>query len=104
MSLGTTRKFNVEQLLNEYMGDDDVLLKVLRIKNALQPLEGYHISDQESGTTAYYGYLNKDGAWYIMKAVTSGSEVNYTYKAGASGYVWANRVAGVYASFDTTFS
>ena len=104
MSLGTQRKFNLEQVLNEIAADDNGLQKDIRVKNILNPIDGYHVSDQIVAATSYYGYLNKSGYWYIMKAVDAGGgEINYTYKAGTSGYVWANRAAGVYADFATTF-
>lgn len=66
-------------------------------------LEGYAISDQEVGTTSYYGYVNKDGKWYIVKAVISGNVTNYTYAKGDSGYNWAGRATESYQNFATTF-
>ena len=67
-------------------------------------LAGYQISDQEvTGSTSYYGYLDKDGKWYIMRAVISSTVTAYTYAAGADGYDFSNRAAESYASFDTTF-
>ena len=32
-----------------------------------QPTDGYKISEVDNGETTYYGFINKDGAWYIMK-------------------------------------
>jgi len=70
----------------------------------LQPLNGYSISDTIVGATSYYGYLNKEGEWYIQKAVNAGGgETNYTYKKGNSGYDWAGRAGGTYAAFSDTF-
>jgi hypothetical protein len=31
------------------------------------PTDSYQISEIDDGTTAYYGFTNKDGAWFIMK-------------------------------------
>lgn len=94
---------SLEPLFNDDLSEADGVKRNLRIQSALDPLEGYVISEIESGTTSYYGYLNKDGAWYIQKAVISGAVTTYTYKAGDSGYSWTGRTGGTYASFDTTF-
>ena len=64
---------------------------------------GYQISDQETGATSYYGYLNSAGEWYIMKSVVAGAEINYTYTKGAAGYSWAGRAGYTYANFATIF-
>ena len=94
---------SLEPFFNDDVSDADGTQRNLRTANIRQPLEGYRISDQEVGSTTYYGYLNKDGAWYIQKGVQSGAVINYTYKAGSSSYSWANRTDPTYASFDTTF-
>lgn len=74
-----------------------------RFKNDI--LSEYAISDRIVGATSYYGYLRRDGAWYIMKDVDAGSgEVNTTYAKGISGYSWAGRALETYAVFSTTFA
>lgn len=54
------------------------------------PTEGYKISRLDDSSPAYYGFTNKDGAWFIMKEDSSG---NYTYATGASSFTtsWAVR-------------
>jgi len=71
----------------------------------LSVLAGYQISDQEVGATSYYGYLDRDENWYIMKAVRNGAITNYTYVKGAFGYSanWANRTNLVYQTFSEVF-
>jgi len=66
---------------------------------------GYQISDQEVGTTSYYGYINEFNAWYIMKSVITGAETNYTYTKGDSGYAtaWTGRAALSYDRFNAIF-
>jgi hypothetical protein len=86
-----THPRSVEKLANQHWGN--------------QVVAEYYISDQIVATTSYYGYLRRDGAWYIMKAVDAGSgEINYTYAKGAGGYDWAQRAAQSYAAFSTTFA
>jgi hypothetical protein len=80
---------SIEPLLNE--------------RFSLLALEGYAISDQDNSSPAYYGYLNKEGAWYIMKATTTGAVVAYTYAKGSGSYNFAGRAGEVYASFSSTF-
>ncbi len=80
MSIGTTRKFSVEQLLNEYAGDDDGLQKVIRIKSAANPVDGYQINDNDSDASPnYYGFTDKDGNWYVMKETIAAGANTYRY-------------------------
>lgn len=66
------------------------------------PLAAYAIAniDETSVTPKYYGYLNKDGGWYIARLVSGDT---FTYAKGNSGYNWANRASATYNSFDVTF-
>jgi len=66
---------------------------------------GYQISDQDMGATSYYGYVNKDGEWYIMKSVVSAAVTNYTYTKGSSGYAanWTARAGLSYDNFAAIF-
>lgn len=54
------------------------------------PTDGYKISRLDDSSPAYYGFTDKDGAWFIMKEDSSG---NYTYDVGASsfGTNWTDR-------------
>ncbi len=68
-------------------------------------LAGYMPADQDTGGTSFYGYLDKDGNWYIMKTVRTGNELAHTYAKGTSGYpaAWIARATQTYAAFDVTF-
>jgi hypothetical protein len=41
------------------------------------PTDGYGICDISSGTINYYGYINKDGSWYILKEDTENNNFSY---------------------------
>jgi len=57
-----------------------------------QPLDGYRISEvDDNNTIAFYGFINKDGAWFIMKGdANTGS---FRYAKGNSDFPnnWARR-------------
>lgn len=72
-----------------------------------QPLDGYSISDIDtSGSTQYFGFMNKDGAWYILQANADNS---IRYARGSSGYTtpttgaWATRASQSYGIFSEVF-
>jgi hypothetical protein len=67
------------------------------------PTDGYKISEMEDATTSYFGYVNKDGAWYIMKDDGSGA---FRYVKGSSDFAaqWALRSTTLsYDTFDNVF-
>lgn len=66
------------------------------------PTDGYKISDIDSSSPAYYGFIDKTGRWFIMKEGTSG---DYRYIKGASSYStnWTGRAALSYDTFDSIF-
>lgn len=69
----------------------------------LDSLAHYKISDIDDGNAQYdyFGFLDKDGNWYIMRQdVTSGA---FRYAKGASGYNWSNRASKTYNDFATEF-
>lgn len=67
-----------------------------------QPTDGYKISRIDDSTPSYYGFTNKDGAWFIMKEDSCG---NYTYATGPSNFAsnWANRTSLTYGEFFDVF-
>ena len=69
-------------------------------------LAAYQIMNQENGATAYYGFQDRLGRWYIMKSVTAGANITYSYTAGEAAYstAWAGKGLLTYADFKTTFS
>lgn len=67
------------------------------------PTDGYNITDLDDSSPAYYGFVNKTGAWFIMKEdATTGA---YRYTKGTSGYStnWTSRASLSYDYFDNVF-
>lgn len=71
------------------------------------PLIEYRPSDADEATsTKYYGFLTRDGRWYILRE-TGGN--TWRYARGAGNYdtavtgAWATRAAQVYDYFHNTF-
>ncbi len=67
------------------------------------PTDGYSISEiDDNAVPSYYGFVDKDGKWYISKEGTSGS---YRYIKGATDFAtnWTNRAALTYGYFDSVF-
>ena len=56
-----------------------------------QPLDGYSITEIDDNTIAYYGFLSKDGAWYIMRADTINGSFRYTKNKTNFSDNWTNR-------------
>lgn len=49
--------------------------------------DNYHISDiDDASTVKYYGFVDADGNWYIMKEDTSVSPKTYRYVSGNVDY------------------
>jgi hypothetical protein len=69
-----------------------------------QPTDGYRISRLDDGIPAYYGFTNKNHAWFVMKELDDGS---YLYRRGASGFAtaWSERdgVGIVYGEYENVF-
>ena len=68
-----------------------------------QPTDGYTLAQVDDGVSnTYYGYLNKDGAWYILREDSSS---NYRYTKGGSSFAtnWTNRASLTYDYFDAIF-
>jgi len=70
------------------------------------PTDGYKINQLDDSSPAYYGFTNKDGAWFIMKEdATTG---DYRYAKGSSDFTnattgWPNRAALTYDYFENVF-
>ncbi|HCR36224.1 hypothetical protein A2130_03225 [Candidatus Woesebacteria bacterium GWC2_33_12] len=70
------------------------------------PTDGYNITEiDDSGVDTYYGYINKDGAWYIQKELSTGA---YRYIKGSSDFTnattgWPNRTNLTYNYFNEVF-
>lgn len=68
----------------------------------LHPTDGYKISQLDDSSPAFYGFVRKDGAWFIMKEDSSG---NYRYTKGGTTFStnWTNRASLIYDYFDVIF-
>lgn len=68
------------------------------------PIAGFRLSDMDdAGDPSYYGYVNRDGAWYILRI--NSAEKTFRYSANRFGYTtnWTNRNYLVYDRFDVIF-
>lgn len=72
------------------------------VKTSQRPTDSYALSNiDDSTSTEYYGYEDKDGNWYIKKLASNA----LTFAKGSSGYTtaWTNRASQTYASYGVTF-
>lgn len=77
-------------------------------ESILDSLDEYKISDiDDADPTKYYGFLKKDGGYYILEEDTVAK--TYRYYKGSSGYdiavtgAWATRVSQTYDYFNVIF-
>lgn len=66
--------------------------------------DGYNISEIDDGTVSFYGFINKDGFWFIMKRdIESGS---FRYAKGSTDFPknWKNRENLRYDYFHNVFA
>lgn len=73
-----------------------------------QPTDGYKISqlDDAGATYLYFGFVNKDGAWYIQRETVSGVNAgDYRYFKGSTNFSgnWGNRTDLAYDDFEDIF-
>lgn len=68
-----------------------------------KPLDDYNISDIENSATTYYGFVSKDGSWYIMRVDTNTGTFRYTKEKSNFRANWANRANLKYDYFDNVF-
>lgn len=67
------------------------------------PTDGYEITEiDDAGSPAYYGFVKKTGAWYVMLEDSSGG---YRYAKGSNNFSvnWAGRALLSYDYFDVVF-
>lgn len=106
MAGGISDTFSLEAFFNNFVAENDGLTKVLLVKNAKSPLEGYQIADKDDDLTPnYYGFIDKNGNWYIMREVISAGADTYRFIAGSSDYTtnWTNRAGLSYDYFYSIF-
>jgi hypothetical protein len=68
-----------------------------------QPTDGYKISEVDDDTPAYYGFINKDGGWYIMKETDTGSYLYVRGDTDFSGNWSTHDTREDYDTFDQVF-
>lgn len=69
-------------------------------------LQDYIISDKDDDASPnYFGFLKKDGSWYIMKETVSAGADTYRYAKGTTDYTtnWTGRVGLTYGYFNDIF-
>ena len=68
------------------------------------PTDGYIISEIDDNLVSFYGYTNKDGAWYIARIATDTG--SFRYIKGDSDFPgnWNNRVNLKYDYFSKIFN
>lgn len=73
------------------------------------PTDGFKITEvDDTGSPAYYGFVDKTGAWFIMKEDSTATP-NYSYVKGTGGVgdtfaaKWLLRGSLSYGYFDTVF-
>ncbi len=66
------------------------------------PTEGYNISQIDDSIPSYFGFVNKDGGWFIMR---EGEDEAFLYTKGDSNFTinWSNRAKLKYNYFDGVF-
>jgi hypothetical protein len=74
-----------------------------------QPTDGYKIAqldDSSDPDYAYYGFVDKDGNWYVQRETLTGANTgDYRYFKGASNFStnWTGRDGLGYGEFDSIF-
>ena len=68
-----------------------------------QPTDGYKIAQLDDSAPAYYGYLDKDGNWFILKVDDTTGEYRYTKGASNFSTNWTGRAGLTYALYDSVF-
>ena len=69
------------------------------------PTDGYKISEIDDSSPSYYGFVDKDGDWFIMKESSTG-QYKYYKKTGSDNDFttdWPNRGGFTYLYFDSIF-
>lgn len=68
-----------------------------------QPLDGYRISEIDDSPISFYGYTNKEGAWFVMRLETDTG--SFRYAKGNSNFPgsWSNRENLTYDYFNNIF-
>ena len=100
---------STEKVLNESASGDTPLAvdpKDSDGNSLASPVAGYVLSDKDDDASPnYYGYVDKEGNYYIMKETISPGADTYRFVKDSSGYTtaWTGRVGLSYDYFYNTF-
>lgn len=69
------------------------------------PTDGYKISEIDDSSPSYYGFVDKDGDWFIMKESSTGQYKYYKKTGDDDDFTtdWPNRGGFTYLYFDSIF-
>lgn len=69
------------------------------------PTDGYKISEIDDSSPSYYGFVDKDGDWFIMKESATGQYTYYKKTVTDNDFTtdWPNRATFGYQYFDSIF-
>jgi len=69
---------------------------------AKSPTDGYNISQVDDSVPAYFGFVDKNGKWFIMR---EGEDGSFRYARGETDFStnWVNRHKLIYDLFDRVF-
>lgn len=67
------------------------------------PADGYQISEIDESENAYYGFINKNGQWFIMKEDAETGSFRYTKGNSDFPGNWANRDGLYYDYYHNLF-
>ena len=68
-----------------------------------QPTDGYRISEIDDDTITFYGFTNKDGAWFIMREDTDTGSFRYVRGDVNLASNWSNRKNLSYDYYNNVF-
>jgi len=101
-----SRRGGVPSFLSGDVGLESVTLKdtLGNVINPAQdsPTDGYSITQIDDSIPSYFGFINKDGNWFIMR---EGEDSAYRYAKGGGNFAsnWSNRAILDYNYFDKVF-
>lgn len=67
------------------------------------PTDGYRISEIDDNVIAYYGFTNKDGAWFVMREDTDTGSFRYARGDSSFPGSWTKRENLRYDYYSNTF-
>lgn len=68
-----------------------------------QPTDGYRISEVDDNIITFYGFTNKDGAWFVMREDTDTGSFRYVKGDSSFSDNWTNREKLKYDYYNNIF-